>query len=250
MLSNCGKKILNCIFEDMQSIRKMSSVASAVKKHDALQELALKENCILVDENDKVTGHTSKRDCHRVSENGRVKLHRAFSVFLFNSDGDMLVQRRSEHKITFPDRYTNACCSHPLFDITEEREESNAIGIRKAAQRRLNYELGVPYDQAKPEDFHYLTRIHYENTGDGIWGEHEIDYILFLHKNVDLCPNPNEVSEIRYIKREQLDNELLSLQAPLTPWFNLILKYRLKLWWDNLNSLKNFEDFDKIHKLE
>lgn len=154
----------------MQSIRKMSSVASAVKKHDALQELALKENCILVDENDKVTGHTSKRDCHRVSENGRVKLHRAFSVFLFNSDGDMLVQRRSEHKvgrvlqivffvgnslqripftfqITFPDRYTNACCSHPLFDITEEREESNAIGIRKAAQRRLNYELGVPYDQ-------------------------------------------------------------------------------------------------------
>lgn len=106
------------------------------------------------------------------------------------------------------------------------------------------------YFQAKPEDFHYLTRIHYENTGDGIWGEHEIDYILFLHKNVDLCPNPNEVSEIRYIKREQLDNELLSLQAPLTPWFNLILKYRLKLWWDNLNSLKNFEDFDKIHKLE
>lgn len=59
--------------------------------------------------------------------------------------------------------------------------------------------------QARPENFHYLTRIHYADTGNGIWGEHEIDYILFLHKDVDLKPNPNEVSELRFVSRKQLE---------------------------------------------
>lgn len=64
-----------------------------------LQETALAENCILVDEFDRAIGQSSKRNCHRVDENGRIKLHRAFSVFLFNSDGDMLIQKRSSHKV-------------------------------------------------------------------------------------------------------------------------------------------------------
>lgn len=50
-------------------------------------------------------------------------------------------------KITFPDCYTNACCSHPLYEIEGELEELNQLGIRRAAQRRLNYELGIPFDQ-------------------------------------------------------------------------------------------------------
>lgn len=64
-----------------------------------LQEIALEENCILVDENDRSLGATSKRDCHRVGIDGDIKLHRAFSVFLFNSRGDMLVQKRSSQKV-------------------------------------------------------------------------------------------------------------------------------------------------------
>lgn len=63
--------------------------------------------------------------------------------------------------------------------------------------------------QARPENFHYLTRIHYEDAGDGIWGEHEIDYILFLQKNVDLKPNPNEVSEVFYVQRNELERLFL-----------------------------------------
>lgn len=59
--------------------------------------------------------------------------------------------------------------------------------------------------QVRPENFHYLTRIHYKDNGDGIWGEHEIDYILFLQKDVDLKPNPNEVSEVFYVKKHNLD---------------------------------------------
>uniref|UniRef100_A0A2M4ASB9 isopentenyl-diphosphate Delta-isomerase n=1 Tax=Anopheles triannulatus TaxID=58253 RepID=A0A2M4ASB9_9DIPT len=213
-----------------------------------LQELALKENCILVNERDESVGQASKRDCHRVDPEGNIRLHRAFSVFLFNSSGDMLLQRRSIDKITFPDCYTNACCSHPLYDIEGEREELNALGIRRAAQRRLNYELGVPLAQARPENFQYLTRIHYADRGDGTWGEHEIDYILFLQKNVDLKPNDTEVSEVRYVSRKELDTAMSTLNAPLTPWFRLILQHRLRLWWDNLHQLKKFENHLEIER--
>ncbi|CAD6994023.1 isopentenyl-diphosphate Delta-isomerase 1 [Ceratitis capitata] len=214
---------------------------------DAQQQLALKENCILVDANDKALGSSSKYDCHRVNkETGNLKLHRAFSVFLFNSEGEMLMQRRSSHKVTYPDTYTNSCCSHPLYDIDGERVEDNEIGIRRAAQRRLNYELGIPKDQVSPERFHYLTRIHYKDEGDGVWGEHEIDYILFLQKDVDLNPNENEVSEVRYIKRSEIDEIVNLFNAPFTPWFKLILKHKLKVWWDNLDSLDKCVDTKNI----
>lgn len=66
-----------------------------------VQEAALSENCILVDELDHAIGQSTKRDCHRVDSNGRIKLHRAFSVFLFNSSGDMLIQKRSQHKVVY-----------------------------------------------------------------------------------------------------------------------------------------------------
>lgn len=83
-----------------QSIRHFSEVA-ATKDLNAknLQEAALSENCILVDEFDRVIGQSTKRDCHRVNPDGHIKLHRAFSVFLFNAKGDMLIQKRSDHKV-------------------------------------------------------------------------------------------------------------------------------------------------------
>uniref|UniRef100_A0A182QBL0 isopentenyl-diphosphate Delta-isomerase n=1 Tax=Anopheles farauti TaxID=69004 RepID=A0A182QBL0_9DIPT len=224
--------------------RTYTNAATAAK----LQELALEEKCILVDENDRYTGSASKRDCHRVDPEGNIRLHRAFSVFLFNRAGDMLLQRRAPQKITFPDCYTNACCSHPLYDITGEREELNALGIRRAAQRRLNYELGIPMAQARPENFNYITRIHYADRGDGTWGEHEIDYILFLQKDVDLKPNDSEVSEVRYVPRKGLNDTMAHLDAPLTPWFRLILQHRLPLWWDNLHRLKSFENHKDIER--
>ncbi|KAH8250275.1 hypothetical protein KR026_009776 [Drosophila bipectinata] len=217
--------------------------------HDPLQAHALKEQCILVDKDDKAIGSASKADCHRVDPKTKdVRLHRAFSVFLFNSKGEMLVQKRSSHKITFPNTYTNACCSHPLHEIEQERDENNAMGIRLAAQRRLNYELGIPTEELRPEDFRYLTRIHYADTGDGVWGEHEIDYILFLQKDVTLNPNSNEVSEVRFLRRNKIDEAVAKFSAPLTPWFSLILHHRLKLWWDNLNRLEQFEDLKNIQR--
>lgn len=226
-----------------------SSFALQKEKLDPLQEAALKEQCFLVDDNDKVIGVASKKECHLVKPDGSIPLHRAFSVFLFDKNGDLLLQKRASQKITYPDCYTNSCCSHPIADFPGESEEKNAIGIIRAAQRRLNYELGIPIESIPVEKFQYLTRIRYMDAGNGKWGEHEIDYILFLKGDILLKPNSNEVSAISFVPRSELDAFIPTLNAPLTPWFALILKNRLKLWWDNLDDLDQFKDHKKILNL-
>lgn len=153
-------------------------------------------------------------------------------------------------QITYPSHYTNSCCSHPIADVPGEEEEINAIGIKRAAQRRLNYELGVPIEALPIEKFNYITRIHYKDEGNGKWGEHEIDYVLFFQGDVKVKPNPNEISEISYVPRNELDEYIPTLNGPLTPWFQLILKHRLRLWWDCLNDLDEIKDHDKILKLQ
>lgn len=106
--------------------------------------------------------------------NGPKKLlHRAFSVFLFRpSDGALLLQKRADEKITFPGMWTNTCCSHPL-SIKSEVEEKGQMGVRRAAARKLDHELGIPVDNSPPDAFTFLTRIHYLAPSDGLWGEHE-----------------------------------------------------------------------------
>ncbi|PSN47596.1 Isopentenyl-diphosphate Delta-isomerase 1 [Blattella germanica] len=213
-----------------------------------LQEAALSERCLVVNEQDHVIGDASKRDCHSVQPDGELTLHRAFSVFLFNSRNELLLQQRSPQKVTFPNYVTNTCCSHPLYEIAAEREERDAMGVRRAAMRRLHYELGIPQDQAHPDNLQYLTRIHYYDAGDGQWGEHEIDYVLVLHTDVTLQPNPDEVSKVWYVARQDLDDVLNTQSAPLTPWFRLIAQNHLRIWWDNLHRLDAFKDHKTIHR--
>nr|AKJ80169.1 isopentenyl-diphosphate Delta-isomerase [Bombus lucorum] len=229
------------------AIRSFTSPMRSFGSAQPLQEAALEERCILVDESDKPLGNATKRDCHIVNSDGQVLLHRAFSVFLFNGKGELLLQKRSPNKITFPNRYTNTCCSHPLFEIPEETEEHEALGIRKAARRRLNFELGIPLSQILLSDFFYLTRIHYQDV-EGIWGEHEIDYVLFIQKdNVTLDPNPDEISEIRWVSKSEIKDIEKNL-SPLSPWFKLILKHKLSSWWDNLHSLEKMQDHKTIQR--
>jgi len=103
-------------------------------------------------------------------------LHRAFSVFLFDpSTGKLLLQKRASEKITFPNMWTNTCCSHPLA-IKSELEETNQLGVRRAAQRKLQHELGIPTEQVDVDQLQYLTRIHYLAPSDGMWGEHESEF--------------------------------------------------------------------------
>ena len=101
-------------------------------------------------------------------------LHRAFSAFVFRpSDGKLLLQQRATEKITFPDMWTNTCCSHPLDDFAEEKIEEKQLGVRVAASRKLEHELGIPPSQTPVDHFQYLTRIHYLAPSNGLWGEHE-----------------------------------------------------------------------------
>jgi len=101
-------------------------------------------------------------------------LHRAFSAFIFRpSDAKLLLQQRASEKITFPDMWTNTCCSHPLDDFEIEKVEEGQLGVRVAASRKLEHELGIPKSQTPIDEFQYLTRIHYLAPSDGTWGEHE-----------------------------------------------------------------------------
>lgn len=126
--------------------------------------------------------------------------------------------------------------------------EEDALGIRRAAVRRLGYELGIPSTEIQPTELFYLTRIHYKavNPCDNRWGEHEIDYVLFIQKDVTIDPNNDEVSEIQWVPRSEIENFVKTVKSPLTPWFRLILKHKLLYWWDNLDTLDKMQDVDNI----
>lgn len=81
------------------------------------------------------------------------------------------------------------------------------------------------------------------------WGEHEIDYVLFIQKdNLKLDPNPDEISELCWISQSEINNFVKNLNAPLTPWFKLILEHKLPEWWNNLHSLKKLQDHNTIQR--
>ncbi len=111
-------------------------------------------------------------------------LHRAFSVFLFDSHNRLLLQQRASEKITFPDMWTNTCCSHPLGVPGETGAELDAAvqGVRRAAQRKLGQELGIKAEQVPLEKFDFLTRIHYMAPSDGKWGEHESGFCALFRR--------------------------------------------------------------------
>ena len=107
-------------------------------------------------------------------------LHRAFSAFVFNPrTKKLLLQQRASEKITFPDMWTNTCCSHPLGVPGETGADldSAVMGVKRAAQRKLWQELGIKKEQIPLEDFRFLSRIHYLAPSDGTWGEHESEYL-------------------------------------------------------------------------
>lgn len=179
----------------------------ALSGHDEEQIRLMDEVCIVLDDNDMPIGKASKKVCkallsprleaqahtagtraskanqlltpglsgHLMTNIDKGLLHRAFSVFLFNDKNELLLQQRASEKITFPDMWTNTCCSHPL-GIPGETGSTlpDAIeGVKRAAQRKLDHELGIKKEQVPIEKFQFLTRIHYKAPSDGKWGEHE-----------------------------------------------------------------------------
>ncbi|KAJ8663609.1 isopentenyl-diphosphate delta-isomerase [Lichtheimia ornata] len=217
-------------------------------QYDEEQARLMEEMCIVIDENDNRVGADSKKTCHLMENINQGLLHRAFSVFLFDSENRLLLQQRAPEKITFPNMWTNTCCSHPL-NTPSELVEENQLGARTAAQRKLEHELGIPPEQVPLDNFEYLTRIHYVAPSDGTWGEHEIDYIFFIKSNVTLNVNPNEVSNTKYVTQQELRAMMDDSDVPMTPWFKLICDSFLFKWWEKIDSLETQKDETTIHRL-
>jgi isopentenyl-diphosphate delta-isomerase len=206
--------------------------------YDEEQIRLMDEVCIVLDKDDAPIGSASKKVCHLMDNINKGLLHRAFSVFLFDSQDRLLLQQRASEKITFPDLWTNTCCSHPLGipGETGATLETAIAGVKRAAQRKLDQELGIKAEQVPIEKFDFLTRIHYLAPSDGKWGEHEIDYILFIKADVDLNINPNEVQATKYVTADELKEMFKDDKLKFTPWFKLICNSMLFEWWQHLNG--------------
>jgi isopentenyl-diphosphate Delta-isomerase len=231
--------------------------------YDAEQIRLMDEVCIVLDTSDNAIGSASKKACHLMSNINAGLLHRAFSVFLFDPKSKkLLLQQRAAEKITFPNMWTNTCCSHPLAHLAEAGTGelvSNVEGAKRAAQRKLGHELGIKAEQVPVSAFEFLTRIHYLAPSDGKWGEHEIDYILFIEAEVGVEVNVNEVQATRWVDAEELRQMFKDAESPsgkdkalkYTPWFRLICEGMLFEWWEALKKgeLAKYVDEQDIRRM-
>ena len=215
--------------EDVPTMQFEADASEVLAGSDSIQESLMAEAVIQVTENDEVVGPISKLDSHH----GDGKYHRAFSVMLFDSSGRLLLQRRASHKITFPDVWANSCCSHPLHS-EEEMELKNALGVKRAAVRKLEQELGIHPSQVPIDKFDFVTKMRYQARQDEDWIEREIDHCLVIHADVDVNPNPNEVSEIKWVSQADLEEMLVAEddENVIAPWFRCIAARIMNDdWW-------------------
>ena len=207
------------VIDDVPTAQVRSDASDVLGGSDSIQESLMAEAVIQVSENDEVIGPISKFDSHyKVGT-----YHRAFSVLLFDSSGRLLLQRRASHKITFPDVWANSCCSHPLHS-DEELEMKNNLGVKRAAIRKLEQELGISPSQVPLDKFDFVTKMRYQARQDDDWIEREVDHCLVIHADVDVNPNPNEVSEIKWVSQAELEEMLLAEDPEnvIAPWFRCI----------------------------
>ncbi|KAF2239866.1 Isopentenyldiphosphate isomerase [Viridothelium virens] len=222
-----------------------SSQDADLEGYDEEQIRLMDEVCIVLDEDDNPIGSASKKTCHLMENINLGLLHRAFSIFVFSPSNKLLLQRRAPSKITFPNMWTNTCCSHPLGIPSETGAnlEASVAGVKRAAQRKLAQELGIDAKQVPTEQMRFLTRIQYKAPSDGKWGEHEIDYILVLKakEEVRYQGNENEVCDVKYVAPEELKAMFKEEGLTFTPWFRLICDTLLFEWWEHLDD-KDFEE--------
>ncbi len=157
---------------------------------------------ILVDSQDNELGVMEKLEAH---EKG--VLHRAFSIFLFNSKGEMLIQQRAMSKYHSPGLWTNACCSHP----------APAETILDAGKRRLQEELGLSTVLVDAFKFEY------RETFDNALTEHELDHVLVGYTDDSPILNSDEAKDYRWVDMSDLLVEISLNPELFTVWFKIIL---------------------------
>jgi isopentenyl-diphosphate delta-isomerase len=159
------------------------------------------EPLILVDEHDRVQGYAPKGACH----DGVGTLHRAFSVFLFDDEGHVLLQQRSADKRLWPLYWSNACCSHP------RRGES----VLEAAVRRTGEELAL--EARLRFAFKFLYHAPFGEAG----AEHELCSVFVGKVRGQAHFNPHEIAATRLMAPAELDGALADPSTPYTPWLRL-----------------------------
>ena len=171
------------------------------------------EYVILVNEKDQEIGLMPKLEAHQ-----KAVLHRAFSVFIFNSENELMLQKRASNKYHSPNLWTNTCCSH------QRSGESNI----QAGTRRLYEEMGftTPLNE--------ITSFIYKAPFDNGLTEHELDHIMVGYYNEDPVINSDEVEDWKWMKIEDVKNDI-SLNPDLyTAWFKIIFKN----FYNHLNNIK------------
>lgn len=159
------------------------------------------EELILVDADDREIGTLDKGACH----DGEGVLHRAFSLFIFNPRGELLLQQRSSAKRLWPLYWSNSCCSHPRRGETME----------EATVRRLDDELRMAADLEFVYKFAYQAR--YDATGS----ENELCRVYLGRTDDPVTPNPNEIAAVRWLSADEVSFELSRHPERFTPWFKL-----------------------------
>ncbi|XP_037365729.1 isopentenyl-diphosphate delta-isomerase 2-like [Talpa occidentalis] len=147
--------------------------------------------------------------------------------------------------------FSDSCCSHPL-STPAELEEKDALGVRHAACRCLQAELGIPPDQISPDDIVFMTIYHHRAKSDRIWGDHEICYLLLVRKDVTVNPDPSEAKSYQYMTQEELEDLLerdARGEAKVTPWLRSIAEKFLFKWWPHLDELAPFMEHHRIHRV-
>ncbi len=199
----------------------MSASDDALSGHDTSQAVMMEEACLCLDENDAVISTASKMDTHL----GDGIRHRAFSVLIYDSKGRLLVQQRSSEKITFPAVWANSCCSHPL-DIAGENGDA-VEGVKEAARRKLDQELGIPRSVTDDWEFNHIGRFEYKCRWDDEWVEHEIDHVMIVKADCEVDFNRNEIQAIDWLDVDELKSMMARKgrwkSQLIAPWFEAII---------------------------
>ena len=162
-----------------------------------------KEFVILVDENDNDIGVMEKLQAHQEG-----KLHRAFSIFIFNDKNEMLMQQRSLSKYHSAGLWANSCCSHPRPNET----------IKDAANRRLYEEMGMSCDLTIKTNFIYKSQF------DNGLTEHELDYVLVGYSNQEPIINKDEVEHYKWQSISLIKEDIAANPNHFSFWFKLALE--------------------------
>jgi len=159
------------------------------------------EQLILVDVDDNEVGYLSKAECH----DGHGVLHRAFSLFLFNDDGELLLQQRASTKRLWPGFWSNSCCSHP------RRGESLQVATRRRLLDELNVEATLEFI------YTFCYQADFDNKGS----ENELCHVFLGALAGDAKPNDHEIASIRFAAAADLERELAESPGNFTPWFKM-----------------------------